>query len=258
MTVTLFRLLTPRAGMAREEFLAHWESTHAPLVASCEEWTRHIQRYVRYPRSAADVRARPEVAAQGFASVTFADVAALRAARREPALGALLADEDEFLDRAASPAVLCGPAHVLIARPTNPVAAVRLMALLARARGSSAHHFRSYWLHVHAPLFLAQATLTRPVERYEQHHRLDDETVPYAGFDGMAVEWFRGTDAYDEYWRDPAYTQVVSPDEPAFVDKPRNVRLLVDEPVVEFTSEPAGPFDVPQTEPSSARTGDAT
>ncbi len=81
-----------RAGLSTQEFYRYWTETHAALAAAIPGVVRYV---VRLPSSDRDAEARPF---DGFAEITYADRATLRAAAQSPAVAATLADEVNLFD----------------------------------------------------------------------------------------------------------------------------------------------------------------
>lgn len=120
--IQLVFCLVRRAPLTHEAFLDRWLNAHGPLVRS-HAAALGIRRYVQvhtlppatYARLAAARRA--PVAYDGVAELWFDSLDAMRAAAATPegrAAGrALLDDEREFIDLAASP-IWIGTPHVLV------------------------------------------------------------------------------------------------------------------------------------------------
>ena len=120
--IQLVFCLTRRAGLSREAFLERWLDLHGPLVREHAP-ALGVRRYVQvhtlpaaaYERLAA-VRGAP-AAFDGVAELWFDSLEAMRAAAATPegrAAGrALLDDEREFIDLAASP-IWIGEPKVLV------------------------------------------------------------------------------------------------------------------------------------------------
>lgn len=81
--VKLMYIITPKAGMSRDEFQRYWLETHAPIVKAIPHLERYVINVFR-PRSAASFPAIGGIAEQWFAS-TEAMQAAFRTAAAERA-----------------------------------------------------------------------------------------------------------------------------------------------------------------------------
>ena len=108
---------------------------------------------------------------------------------------------------------------------------IRLTALLRRHPALSADEFQAHWRDVHAPLILSVPGIERWVVRYEQHTRADlpGQWTGTEDVDGITLQWFRSIDDFMAMISDPAYREIVGPDEKVLVDLERSVFLLTDE-----------------------------
>ena len=48
MSVCIVVCIKRRAGLSEEEFSRHWREVHAPLIRSCEEFSRHLVSYTQH------------------------------------------------------------------------------------------------------------------------------------------------------------------------------------------------------------------
>jgi len=102
---------------------------------------------------------------------------------------------------------------------------VRLFAFLRRRRGSTVEEFLDHWQHHHGPLIADTPELARHLVRYEQHPRHRPTALSGSeGVDGVAVQWFETLDDFAGFLSEPAYAELVAPDE----------RRLLDMDAVEF------------------------
>lgn len=110
---------------------------------------------------------------------------------------------------------------------------VKLFALIRRRPGMGVGEFREHWREVHGPLIRDTPSLARHVLRYEQHPRhRDDATSGTDGIDGVAVQWF---DSIDDFWAfvsEPAYRELIAPDERRFLDVEAIQFVITEEPDV--------------------------
>jgi EthD domain len=111
---------------------------------------------------------------------------------------------------------------------------IRLTALLRRNPALSPAVFDAHWRHTHAELVRSLPRIDDWVVRYEQHprRRAPGRWTGTAGFDGMAMQWFRDLDGLEALITDPDYRQLVAPDEQYLLDLDRSVFLVTDEPRV--------------------------
>lgn len=100
---TLIVCIRRKAGLSEADFAHHWRNVHAPLIAECPDFTRHLTHYVQH--SLID-RASPVAAAfgrnadfDGIAELSFVAPEAMAAAFSESAyLADVRPDEANFVD----------------------------------------------------------------------------------------------------------------------------------------------------------------
>jgi uncharacterized protein (TIGR02118 family) len=110
---------------------------------------------------------------------------------------------------------------------------VKLTVILKRKRGTSHEEFRNYWREVHGPLLLRQPALMRHVRRYVQCHSIADAVAGISSpFDGIAELWGDSVDDVRLGFAEPAYMQVVRPDEEKFLDLPNCIFMVTEEIVM--------------------------
>jgi uncharacterized protein (TIGR02118 family) len=111
---------------------------------------------------------------------------------------------------------------------------VKMMVILKRKPGTSPAEFHRYWREVHGPLLLKQPTLMRHVRKYVQNHSIAEAFAGTAGvsseFDGIAELWGDSVDDVKRGLAEPAYIEVIRPDEERFLDV-RNCVVVVTEEV---------------------------
>lgn len=119
---------------------------------------------------------------------------------------------------------------------------VRLFALLRRRPGTDVEEFHHHWRQVHGPLIRDTPELARHILRYEQHvrHR-PDELSGTDGVDGIAVQWFDSIDEFVAFVSEPAYGELIAPDERRFLDADSIEFLITDEPHVVIGDAEAAP-----------------
>lgn len=111
---TLIVCIKRRPGMTHEAFLTYWRETHAPLLAACGDFTRHLDGYVQFHpiRRTSPVATMFGVSSDydGVAMLTFRDPDAMVAAFAEPAyLRDVQPDEPNFVDLTASMSFIADP-----------------------------------------------------------------------------------------------------------------------------------------------------
>ncbi len=110
---------------------------------------------------------------------------------------------------------------------------VKLFAVLRRNPEMSVEEFVSHWRDVHGPLIAREPTLARHIVRYEQHVRHRPDPISGTdGVDGVAVQWFRSLDDFVGFISEPAYAELVAPDERRFLDVDRLEFVITEEPTV--------------------------
>lgn len=111
---------------------------------------------------------------------------------------------------------------------------IKILCFLSRRPELSRDEFHAHWRDVHAPLFADTPELRRHLVRYEQNHRLDDDyrrdrsrgESKDGGRDGVAVQWFESLEAFAAMQAEPAYQEIVAPDEDRFIDR-ASIRWIV-------------------------------
>jgi uncharacterized protein (TIGR02118 family) len=114
---------------------------------------------------------------------------------------------------------------------------VKVSVILKRRPGMSPQEFRRYWREVHGPLLVKQTQLMRYVRRYVQCHSIADAFGGMPGvssqFDGIAELWGAGVDDVKRGLADPAYAEVIRPDEEKFLDLPNCVFMVTEEVIIQ-------------------------
>jgi uncharacterized protein (TIGR02118 family) len=213
--VRLVCLLKRKAGLSPEEFGAYWRDEHGPLVAG-HQARLNLLRYSQVHRDpsaeAADLKARELRGGMlppydGVTEMWWSSEEALRAAMATDggarALAELIADEDRFVDLAASPLWFAHEYPQVSTQRDRPVASpksgtVRVTLPLRPLPSLTDAEARSYWLTVHGPIVRSHA-VARGAICYQQVHRyetgLADELAAQRGamaepFLGYAEAWF--------------------------------------------------------------------
>ena len=211
--IRLVFLLRRRPGLSLAEFSDRWRLDHGPIVAG-NQTALGVLRYTQThrvddPMNAAMARARGgmEEPYDGVAELWWSSEEALveasstDAGRRAGA--ALLADEAEFIDLAASPLWLAheypqvNPTpETIVARPANRI--VKLHFPLRQPEAMSIDAAQQYWRIQHGPLIRSMAPATG-VLRYQQVHRYEtpleaslraSRGTQVEAYTGHAEAWF--------------------------------------------------------------------
>ena len=113
---------------------------------------------------------------------------------------------------------------------------VKVSVILKRKPGMSLEEFRRYWREVHGPLLLKQSALMRHVRKYVQCHSIADALPNTPGlspqFDGIAELWGDSVDSVKRGFAEPAYLEVIRPDEEKFLDLPNCVYMVTEEVII--------------------------
>jgi hypothetical protein len=105
---------------------------------------------------------------------------------------------------------------------------IKLVALLKRKPGLTPEQFREHWLEHHAPLIAGTPELARHLVRYEQ--LIADTGTP--GYDGVTIQWLESRAAFEAFVAEPAYLELVYPDEERFLDRDATVWMITEAPAV--------------------------
>lgn len=109
---------------------------------------------------------------------------------------------------------------------------VRLTALLVRNPSLTHAEFVRHWHDVHGSLIRDTPELARHLIRYEQHPLTDDGGAGVGGYDGVAVQWLESMQALFDFIAEPAYAELLAPDERRLLDMDRIQVTFTEEPVV--------------------------
>lgn len=110
---------------------------------------------------------------------------------------------------------------------------LRLTALLRRNPSLTHDEFLRHWREEHAPL-MAIPEIARHVVAYEQHAVAPGlpDWAGSPGWDGVTVQVFADLDGFLGFLAEPAYRELVAPDEDRLLDKGATQWLLTEDPVV--------------------------
>jgi uncharacterized protein (TIGR02118 family) len=114
---------------------------------------------------------------------------------------------------------------------------VKVSVLLKRKPGLTPEEFHRYWREVHGPLLVKQPGLMRHIRKYVQCHSIADAFADMPGvvsseFDGIAEMWGDSVDNVRRGLAEPAYLEVIRPDEEKFLDLPKCVFIVTEEIVM--------------------------
>jgi uncharacterized protein (TIGR02118 family) len=217
-------------ALSVDEFHDHWRTKHAPLIRETPGVADRIVRYEQNHRSADDYARGggfDGVAIQWFDSMD--DFVAMVS---DPEYQARVApDEAALLDLEGLVWILTDQEEVVVAGPERrDDSVIKLICMVKRRPGMSIDDFHHHWRTVHSPLNCNTPSIAQYFVRYERNHRNDaDYQRPGASdFDGAAVEWYPSVQAFYDMIGEPAYRELIAPDEDEFLDRDNLVWLLTD------------------------------
>ena len=217
-------------SLSVEEFHDHWRGRHARLIRETPVVADRVRRYEQNRRCAEDYERGGEfdgVAIQWFDSMD--DFVAMVGDAEYQARVA--PDERALLDLDGIVWILTEEEEVVIAGPEargEPV--VKLVCMVKRRPGMTVDDFHRHWRTVHSPLNCDTPSIARYFVRYERNHRAlaDYERPGSADFDGTAVEWYPSVQAFYDMIGEPAYRELIYPDEERFLDRDHLLWLLTE------------------------------
>lgn len=133
---------------------------------------------------------------------------------------------------------------------------VRLTALLVRNPALTHEEFLDHWLHHHGPLIASTPELARHILRYEQHVHVPEEWTGGREFDGMTVQWMSSVDELLAFTAEPAYGEVLAPDEERLLDRSKLVWMMTEVAATPIAGDLAAP--VPSPPASGGRVGEGS
>jgi uncharacterized protein (TIGR02118 family) len=208
--IKLLSIIQRKPGMDVEAFQEHWRAKHAPIVMRLPGLRRYIQSHTLL----SGYRSRTPVA-DGIAELWFDDTAALRELNGSEALAAVRADEARFIDVHTHQQLFVDE-HVVKDAPAAPDS-VKNIELVRRKTGMSVADFQRHWRDIHGPLGAAITSVTRYVQNHARASSYYDGRTP--PLDGLAVTWFRDTNAMRSSATTPEYA-ATRVDEPNFIMGP--------------------------------------
>ncbi|HUW03439.1 MAG TPA: EthD domain-containing protein [Acidimicrobiales bacterium] len=106
---------------------------------------------------------------------------------------------------------------------------LQLVAFLVRDPALTRDEFETHWRQIHGPLIRDTRELSRHILRYEQHP--PDRALNAVGgdWDGVAIQWFASADDFLAFLAEPAYIEVLQPDEQFLLDMDRVEVMFVTE-----------------------------
>jgi hypothetical protein len=210
------------------EFHRHWRDTHARLIRETPGAADRIIRYEQNHRAPDDYARGGDF--DGVAIQWFRSSDDFVAMVGDPEYQAkVVPDEYALLDRNALVWILTNEEEVVIPGPPRREGSTKLLCMVRRRPGMTIDEFHRHWREVHSPLNCETPSIARYFVRYERNHRLrSDYERAGSGFDGTAVEWYPSVQAFYDMIAEPAYWDVIFPDEERFLDRDALLWLLTE------------------------------
>lgn len=108
---------------------------------------------------------------------------------------------------------------------------IKVIVFVKRHPSLSVEAFHRHWREVHARLVADTPSVARYIVRYEQNPRSAEDYAREgdAGFDGVAIAWYRSRAAMEALFAEPEYLARIRPDEERLSDASRNVWIVSEE-----------------------------
>ena len=227
--IKLICVVKRNPSLSIEEFHDHWRGPHARLISETPGVADRIVRYEQNHRAAADYKRGGDF--DGVAIQWFDSMDDFVAMVSDPEYQAHVApDERELLDLDGLVWILTDEEEVVIPGPAQrdePV--IKLVCMVKRRPGMEIDDFHRHWRTVHSPLNCDTPSIARYFVRYERNHRARaDYGRGGSDFDGAAVEWYPSVQAFYDMIGEPAYSELIAPDEDRFLDRDNLVWLLTE------------------------------
>jgi len=215
-------------SLSVDEFHARWRRDHAQKILDSPAAVDNVVRYEQNHRTADDYARGDDfdgVAIQWYPSMrNFA--AMIGDEQYQATVGV---DEQEMLDLDCMLFIFTEPEEVVIAGPEQRGGSTKLVCGVKRRPGMTIDDFHRHWREVHSPLNCNTPSIAQYFVRYERNHRARrDYERGDPDLDGAAVEWYPSTTAFYDMIREPAYREVIFPDEERFLDRDGLVWLLTE------------------------------
>jgi len=228
--IKLICFVKRNTALSVEEFHDHWRTKHAPLIRDTPGVADRIVRYEQNHRTADDYARAGDF--DGVAIQWFDSMDKFVAMVSDPEYQARVApDEEALLDRDGLVWILTDEEEVVVAGPERrDDSVIKLICMVKRRSGMSIADFHRHWRTVHSPLNCNTPSIAQYFVRYERNHRnkADYERPGASNFDGAAVEWYPSVQAFYDMIGEPAYRELIAPDEDRFLDRDNLVWLLTD------------------------------
>src|ERR1700716_858322 len=110
---------------------------------------------------------------------------------------------------------------------------IKMVAFVRRHPSMSRAEFLDYWLNKHAPLVKSEPELWQYARRYKQNHAIQNfsffegQAKAEGGFDGCGEMWFDSIDDLKKAIKEPAYLEIIRPDELKCFDDPATLPMIL-------------------------------
>jgi uncharacterized protein (TIGR02118 family) len=238
--IKLFVFLKRKPDLSHDEFSTYWKETHGPLVAGVEQFSSRVRCYVQN-HAILDVDVPGLVLSEydGAAEFWADSVEDLTIAFADPPLRAAIESSAERFVEPGSVIRVVAEEAVQFDRGFGKV---KFMGLSRRHPSMSHDEWVRYWVDVHGPMAHGIPEFTRYYGRYVHNYALPlgiDPPGESQEFDGVVEEWVESVADMAQCLREPAYLEVVGPDEVKFVDFSRSHMLLTEERMIFDAREPS-------------------
>ena len=228
--VKLICFVKRNPALSIDAFHDHWRGQHARLIRETPVAAERIVRYEQNHRAPEDYARGGEF--DGVAIQWFESMRDFVSMILDPDYQARVApDEEVLLDRGGLAWIITEGEEVVIPGPEHrdePV--IKLICMVKRRTGMTIDDFHHHWRTVHSPLNCDTPSIAKYFVRYERNHRArrDYDRDGSSDFDGTAVEWYPSVQAFYDMVGEPAYRELIAPDEERFLDRDGLLWLLTE------------------------------
>lgn len=218
-----FGLVRRKPGFDPGEFHDYWRTNHAEVVLDMPDSAPPIRKYVQN-HVLDEVYAETDPAFDGLAEIWFDDRQALRDwFFHEHYQETVTADEDVFIDRAASDGFVMQDTHM----DSNPIPEnpTKLFVPITRRDDMSPTAFHQHWRYEHSQT-ITSTDAWDLVAHYEQNHAMNEvDPAEVTSYDGIAVAWFADYDDFAAWQDHPDQDAIIRPSLEDFLDLDQSLWL---------------------------------
>ena len=115
---------------------------------------------------------------------------------------------------------------------------ITMIVFVRRKQGLSREQFSQYWFEQHGPLVKSIPEFMRHVRKYIQYHPATGHAATGSlfgdipGYDGVGEIWYDSREAMNASFQEPAYLEIIKPDELKFIDIAGCLSFIGDERVM--------------------------